>query len=70
MTYGNHAINIYDLNADNLNRGLNKREYFAALNMAAILSNAPSATTDPFQLEYLSNCAIAAADALIETLNK
>ena len=46
--------------------GLTKREYFAALNMAAMLG---SQSTSPYDVAYLAKKAVLAANATIEALN-
>lgn len=50
-------------------RGLSKREYFAAMAMQGMLVNNSAMNPDkPY--ENISYCAVAAADALINELNK
>ena len=51
--------------------GISKREYFAALNLAAILSiNEISSLSHSERLAISTNTAVRYADALIEALNK
>ena len=69
MTYADELINPYNHNNGDIELGLTKKEYFAALNMAAMVGSCGiSGNAD--HLKHLADIATAAADATIEALNK
>lgn len=69
MAHKDELINPFNYSDGDIELGLTKREYFAALNMAAIIGNA-YLSTNHFNKEYMAEVATKGADALIEALNK
>ena len=69
MAQADELINPFNYNDGDIELGLTKKEYFAALNMAAMLGSCGiSGNAD--HLKHLADIATAAADATIEALNK
>jgi hypothetical protein len=69
-TDGNHPTDAMDIvNSDSgrvINKGLTKREYFAAMAMCGLISNAPVNSSGV----ELAETSVKMADELIEALNK
>jgi hypothetical protein len=70
MTNGYEPVGIHEDLCTKMFYGLSKLEYFAAINMAALMSNPEIINHVNFDLDSAADAALSGANKLIEKINK